>query len=246
MQMVTIRSVTLAGEPQPGVDGRELHGALGVGREFANWMRDRIRDGQFEEGDDYLPILANNPGRGKPRTDYLLSLDMAKHVAMLERSPAGKACRAYFIAAEKRLRHIEAEGARPEPDEPEGPLDYKDYSAPLTLVKEFRILFGPRMAQRLWKHIGLPMPPVSQAEIGSYIDGVAAEADVTAWVEARLAWEPGARSAMSVLYNDYARFAATEGIRPRSLGSFGKQLSKLGIPSVQANVMYRVGVRLKG
>lgn len=43
---------------------------------------------------------------GRPGTDYLLTLDMAKELAMLERNETGRSIRRYFIAKEKELRAI--------------------------------------------------------------------------------------------------------------------------------------------
>lgn len=248
MQMVTIRSVTLRGEPQPGVDGRELHGALEVRRDFTTWMKDRIEVGQFEDGEDFSPILGKT-SNGRPKTEYLLSLDMAKHLAMLERSPAGKACRAYFIAAEKRLRHIEAEDREQDDadDDPRGAASMRDFTAPLGLVRECRTLFGVRMAQRLWKHIGLPMPPDDPApSIPALSFRPDVEESVGGWAEARLEAAPGARVATGSLYADYVEWCREKAFTARSIGGFGKHLSKLGIGLMYSNVSFRLGVRLKG
>lgn len=89
-------------------DARTLHAALQVGRDFSNWIRSRLDETGAIEGEEFIvldgsPVLVNgfNP---KPRRDYWLSLDLAKEVAMLERSDVGKQIRRYFIQAEKQLR----------------------------------------------------------------------------------------------------------------------------------------------
>ena len=49
------------GEKKRFVNARELHGWLGVGKFFANWIKDRINKYDFIEDLDYfdpLPILA--------------------------------------------------------------------------------------------------------------------------------------------------------------------------------------------
>ena len=73
------------------VDARALHGWLGIGRDFSNWMRNLIADYGFEEGTDYSPDLAKSTG-GRPRKDYHLTLDVAKEIA-IGNTPKGKATR---------------------------------------------------------------------------------------------------------------------------------------------------------
>ena len=75
-----------------------------MGRDFSNWIKDRIAEYGFVEGEDYSLNLANRsdglPGRG--RNDYQLSLDMAKELGMVERTEQGRKIRRYFIACEAR------------------------------------------------------------------------------------------------------------------------------------------------
>jgi len=53
------------------VSARELHTALGVGRDFSTWIKDRIEKYGFVEGRDYYvidsPDLGNQTGRGGDR-----------------------------------------------------------------------------------------------------------------------------------------------------------------------------------
>jgi hypothetical protein len=53
-------------------------------------------------------MLSNRAGDGigKPRTEYLLSFDTAKEIAMVENNARGRMIRKYFIECEKRLRTI--------------------------------------------------------------------------------------------------------------------------------------------
>lgn len=64
-----------------------------MGRDFTNWIKDRIAKYGFSEGSDFIKVLANsgeNPWGGRPSTEYHLSLDMAKELSMVERNEKGK------------------------------------------------------------------------------------------------------------------------------------------------------------
>lgn len=86
------------------VDARLLHQKLRSKQQFSNWVQNRIKDFGFEIGKDFYTNLYKSSGR--PGTDYLLTLDMAKELAMLERNEIGRNIRRYFIAKEKELRGI--------------------------------------------------------------------------------------------------------------------------------------------
>ena len=45
------------------------------------------------------------PLGGRPTTEYYLTIDMAKHLAMVENNEKGKQARTYFIECEKRLKN---------------------------------------------------------------------------------------------------------------------------------------------
>jgi phage anti-repressor protein len=85
------------------VDARLLHEKLKSRRQFGNWISDRIKDYDFQEGKDFITNLLKSTG-GRKAKEYHLTLDMAKELAMLERNEVGKQIRRYFIEAEKELR----------------------------------------------------------------------------------------------------------------------------------------------
>lgn len=88
------------------VDGRELHEGLKVGRDFTTWMKERIEKYGFIEGEDFSPVLVKTSDGGRPRTDYILKLDMAKELAMVENNEQGRRARRYFIEVEKKLESL--------------------------------------------------------------------------------------------------------------------------------------------
>lgn len=106
----------IANDHFQGVNARNLHQALGVGRDFSHWIKARLKKGQFVEEEDFIivqniaigsPKLANQKGGNKKAVfDYLLSIDTAKHLCLMENNEKGQIIRRYFIEAEKQLAKI--------------------------------------------------------------------------------------------------------------------------------------------
>lgn len=89
------------------VSGRDLHKALEIGTQFTKWF-DRMVAYGFSENIDFLTISQKRltaQGNETTYTDYILKLDMAKELCMIQRSPIGKKFRQYFIEVEKRYRN---------------------------------------------------------------------------------------------------------------------------------------------
>ena len=87
-------------------NARDLHKALQVGRKFATWITERIKEYVFVENQDYILISQNGEiktGRGGDRRskEYHLTLDMAKELAMVEKTEVGRQVRKYFIQCER-------------------------------------------------------------------------------------------------------------------------------------------------
>ena len=88
------------------VDARELHRKLKVQTKFTNWFPRRVEEYKFDEGKDYFTENQLLPKNGqkvfhRPRTEYFLTIDMAKEIAMVERTEVGKMIRNYFIEMAK-------------------------------------------------------------------------------------------------------------------------------------------------
>jgi phage anti-repressor protein len=81
------------------VSARELHTALEVQTAFTHWCK-RMFEYGFTENQDYSPVKIGTRSVHN-KTDYLLTLDTAKEIAMLQRTPVGKQVRNYFIEKEK-------------------------------------------------------------------------------------------------------------------------------------------------
>lgn len=84
------------------VNARELHEFLENKRQFADWIKQRINQYGFVEGEDFTVHKFVN---GKAtQIDYAIKVDMAKELSMVENNEKGKIARKYFIQCEKVLK----------------------------------------------------------------------------------------------------------------------------------------------
>lgn len=85
------------------VYGSELHRVLGVRSKFADWIKNRFNDCEALENTDFEAFSKNLENGGRTK-DYLIKLDTAKEMAMLERNDKGKQVRKYFIQVEEKYK----------------------------------------------------------------------------------------------------------------------------------------------
>ena len=81
------------------ISGRELHMFLEVETKYNDWFQRMLQYG-FEEGKDFYSKMSESTG-GRPSTDHIMKLDMAKELCMLTRNEKGKQARTYFIEVER-------------------------------------------------------------------------------------------------------------------------------------------------
>lgn len=74
---------------EPTVLGRDLHDFLKVVTPYDKWFP-RMAEYGFSEGKDFSTFLSESTG-GRPSTDHLLTIDMAKEICMIQRTEVGKA-----------------------------------------------------------------------------------------------------------------------------------------------------------
>jgi anti-repressor protein len=89
------------------LSARELHKFLGVTERFGNWF-ERMNQYRFQESIDYLGRKVFNTQAHQELQDYEITLDMAKEIAMIQRSDKGKEVRQYFLELERRWNSPEA------------------------------------------------------------------------------------------------------------------------------------------
>lgn len=93
---------------QKVVYGTELHKALDVKSRFNDWVRNRLNDCDAVENEEYETVTKKLVSGGKTK-EYIIELDAAKEMAMLERNEKGKQVRRYFIQIEKKYKEKEKE-----------------------------------------------------------------------------------------------------------------------------------------
>ena len=125
------------------VSGRELHEFLGVGRDFTTWIKGRISKYDFIENEDFtvLNIAPQNGGAshgGQNKLDYIISIDMAKELSMVENNDKGKQARKYFIQCEKKLKEVTS-------SQKALPQDYLSALKALVQAEEEKALMKPKV-----------------------------------------------------------------------------------------------------
>ena len=96
------------------VSARKLHEGLEIKSRFNDWITNRIKKYGFIENEDYTCLTKNlvtqredgQKGMAK-ETDYIITVDMAKELCMVENSEIGRQFRKYFIECEKKLKEAE-------------------------------------------------------------------------------------------------------------------------------------------
>lgn len=95
--------VRLNDEYHQVVRARELHEFLESKQQFTDWIKSRLDKYDFIEGQDFT-VHKFMIGK-KWNHEYILTIDTAKEIAMVENNSKGKEARRYFIECEKRLKN---------------------------------------------------------------------------------------------------------------------------------------------
>lgn len=97
---------------EPLVSGRDLHKFLEVKTKFVDWIKDRIEKYRFVENTDFILVSEKKKETNNPKnpftfiTEYILTLDMAKELSMVQNNEKGSQARKYFIAVEKKYKEM--------------------------------------------------------------------------------------------------------------------------------------------
>jgi len=98
--LIEIKKESIGGEAVNAVNARDLWRFLGNKKQFADWIKPRLD--KFVKDVDYVRFspVSEKPQGGRPAMEYVVSLRMAKHIAMMEKTEQGVQVRDYFIRME--------------------------------------------------------------------------------------------------------------------------------------------------
>lgn len=89
---------------EPTISGRMLHNFLEVKEKYTQWFNRKSKG--FIENVDFVPYSEKTESGGvsgvKVILNHVLTLDMAKHLAMMQQNEKGMIARQYFIDVEKK------------------------------------------------------------------------------------------------------------------------------------------------
>lgn len=108
-QLIPVFTGEIQDQSHQMCNARDLWQFLEIKSKFADWIRIRIDEYGFVEGEDFKEVFLkfeNNPSGGRPTRNYHLTLDTAKELAMVEKNDRGRQVRRYFIAMENRAREL--------------------------------------------------------------------------------------------------------------------------------------------
>ena len=102
----------IGGERRRLVNARDLHKQLEIDTRFNDWINRYLLKLGFIQDIDYIvkkfdySKMSNQKGRGGDRRSetYLVTVETAKHLAMMAKTPKGKEVRNYFIEVERKYR----------------------------------------------------------------------------------------------------------------------------------------------
>lgn len=101
--LIPVSSLTVGSELTQTVNARELHSFLEVGKDFSSWIKVQIDRARLVENRDFIVFTqkGENPTGGRPSSEYHLTIESGKHVAMMSGTDKGFEVRDYFIECER-------------------------------------------------------------------------------------------------------------------------------------------------
>lgn len=108
--------ITTNNQGKQVVSARELYLGLGLNKtQWARWYQTNIKNNDFfSENYDWIGVRHNV--EGNEVQDFAISLEFAKHIAMMARTPKSHEYRNYFIRCEEKLKESELNTSQLSPE----------------------------------------------------------------------------------------------------------------------------------
>ncbi|WP_460168938.1 antA/AntB antirepressor family protein [Campylobacter concisus] len=109
-EIITISQEMINNTEVNAVNARDLHEVLESDTKFSDWIKRRLDETDAILNADYIIVsqkretITEYGKKASIITEYILTTDIAKEIAMLERNEKGKQVRRYFIEVEKAYK----------------------------------------------------------------------------------------------------------------------------------------------
>lgn len=103
MELVKITEIQIGTETTNSVNARDLWKALESKQDFSTWIKSRLDTIYAVENADFVCFHKKMEANNATLKEYVLTIESAKNIAMLERNEIGNKIRKYFIECEKNL-----------------------------------------------------------------------------------------------------------------------------------------------
>lgn len=100
-ELIPILQTEFNGAEINSVNARDLHKALESKQDFSTWIKKRLDETDAVENVDFICFHKKMEANNATMIEYILSIDISKEIAMLERNEIGKKVRRYFIEVQK-------------------------------------------------------------------------------------------------------------------------------------------------
>ena len=108
-ELIKVNEEYISGEKVQAVNARDLYEFLEVKTPFHKWISRRIIELKLLENRDFCSMDKNVRREigGVKSKEYFVTIDTAKHLAMMEKNQKGFQVREYFIEVEKEARQAQ-------------------------------------------------------------------------------------------------------------------------------------------
>jgi len=102
-QLIKIDKTKIGAGNINSVNSRDIYNYLQISEQYVDWIKRVIEKYDFIENEDYITFSEKSEKIGRPRKDYIVTMDMAKELCMISNTLKGREVRKYFIKAEEEL-----------------------------------------------------------------------------------------------------------------------------------------------